>query len=127
MKRRKPEPVTVSPEGVPLALLAGACLEVWADDSDADHPLELHRVCAARNRYRDARRDWLAERGVAVGDPTPEVLRGVPTKPWSFEFLAERDPDHLADLLQSRGLPPDWTPADTPRPTIPTTEGRNTP
>lgn len=111
-RRRAPDrsAVDVDADDMPAALLVGACVELWAPDVASEHPLELHRRQSAAHRYRDARAEWLASVGVGADDPTPEPLRSVPLRPWSFAYLLEHDPDRLAEVLATRGLPPGWTP-----------------
>jgi hypothetical protein len=91
MKPRK-APAPTRGDAMPLELVAGACIEVWAPGDALE----------ARHRYRQARRQWNNEHGIA--GPVRSNI-------WSYDFIRQRyGQECLADMLRSRGLPPDWEP-----------------
>ena len=87
---------------MPVELVAGPCLEVWAVDGSPH---------VAIRRFRAARREWMAVHGVRANDrdTADRLVRGG-GPPWSFHYLAEHNPELLARVLRGRGLPPDWRP-----------------
>lgn len=105
--RRRPPDVSLDPDGIPLALLAGRCIEVWAGPGGDWHD--------AFRRWADARRRYLSAQGLARNTPQaqlPEPLEvGVRPTPWSYTYLLAEDPERLAAKLAHLGLPPDWTPS----------------
>ena len=109
MKRRQPVTSEVAAGGIPVELLAGPCIEVWADVTPP--PWADDRWSPAPSAYRnysDARWRFLATLGLSRGD-LPAELRGRST-PWSFHFLAETAPEVLEHKLEAYGLPADWEP-----------------
>lgn len=111
MKRRRAAPHPAAEEGIPACLQAGPCIEVWAPDI-ADPTAASF---AARRRWRAAADRWLAQAGIVRTDwaSHPEALRRG-GQPWSYTFIAGRDPERLAGYLEVRKLPPDWQPTPAP-------------
>lgn len=103
MKRRR-EPVELhDASGMPLALLAGRCVEVWGGPDRDAH--------TARRAWGDAKDRYLRSHGI-----NPLRARDVPASlaphaVWSFDFYRQHRPHDLPDKLADRGLPPDWTPS----------------
>lgn len=100
--------------GIPAELLAGACIEVWADAEpppyvDPQHGSRWRATSAWRN-FREACTRHLAALGIR-DDARPTALHAGRQHPWSYDFLAEQDPERLAQILRRRGLPPDWRPS----------------
>jgi hypothetical protein len=113
---RQVEPAAAA--GVPVELMAGPCFEVWGTDvaATAMGPW-IDVAVTALGRWSAARRAWLAAHGWTDWDTDlmPEVLADawrtpVRVTPWSFTYLAGRDPDALAGRLERLGLPRRWTP-----------------
>ena len=97
MRPRLPQRTAEDDGGLPLAIQAGACFEVWSPDAGDWKE--------ARRRYVRARQQWHADH-----DVTDDAQPGHST-PWSFYYvLHEHGPEQLQRRLASRGLPLDWTP-----------------
>jgi hypothetical protein len=111
---RRPKRV-VPPEavdGVPVALLLGPCIEVWAPDVAPDP--DGRRAAAANaafGRWCAARDRLLGGADVKFADRPSWARREVP---WSFDFCREWGSPYLPFRLLRAGLPPDWTPEDLP-------------
>jgi len=93
---------------VPVELLAGPCLEVWADPKAE----ESSRPASTFRRYHTALYAWLEAHGIERGDHKliPPALTRQGASPWSYYYVAAHRPDDLAGMLERRGLPPDWKP-----------------
>lgn len=120
-RKRPPAPVAAPPPTVGLtwhpALSAGRCIETWCPDlMDLD---DQDRAVKAWTRFRNAARHWKALTA-DVWSQHPNLLpwwaRGSGGPPWSFVYLRAGDPRRLAEVLDRRGLPPDWRPSPAPRP-----------
>lgn len=119
MARRRPPAAETDPAQLwtPDYLLAGRCNEVWAADllpQVRDEPSWLTFTVAVSHRYRNARTAWfhchdLDARGQ---DPRVPAVLAQGGSPWSFRAAVERG--DVADILERRGLPPDWTPTPAP-------------
>jgi ATP-dependent helicase YprA (DUF1998 family) len=80
-------------DGLPLHLLAGRCIEVWAP--------ETTDWKEAWRRFGRARRDWNAEH---PGGPLLPLDQD--HAPWSYEYIREtRGEEELAARLARQGLP----------------------
>jgi hypothetical protein len=121
MARRRPAPVPVLPDGaiaVPEFLVAGCCSEVWDPDRPSVPDEFPDYAVRAMCRYRDALRAFLLTNELERTDPRlPESLRAT-NGCWSFKYLAEHNPQRLADVLESRQLPSDWQPTPAPKPLL---------
>lgn len=122
--RRRPaaEPAAPDPTrctiGAHRALRASACVEVWAPDRfelAAEFGAEAFETWRAQHcRFRGARDVWkmIAAPRLEPGQVLPPwaTLRGVP---WSYQWLAETNPERLAETLAALELPPNWEPTFT--------------
>lgn len=117
MKERAPELPKVGAGGIPVALLLGPCIELWADE---DPPSWCEPDRWPRMRAASAWRHWSNARGeylTSIGLPWPRRAGQIPSEveaisslPWSIDWLAERAPDQLVERLARVGLPADWRP-----------------
>lgn len=113
MRRLSPGISTVTVDEHPVELRAGRCIEVWADHERPERlrPEEERRPdLSAFVNYGRALWRYLDALGLRRCDAGLVDLKRCAT-PWSFTFIAERDPQRLARRLEDYGLPFDWQPS----------------
>lgn len=80
---------------VPPALLAGPCIELWADPEHAS-PQHLSAMWSARRRFGRAREEWARAAGVS----RRQMFELVPDRaPYSAHYLANAGREHLVRQL----------------------------
>lgn len=84
MKRRDVVPATTSVE-VPPELALGRCIEVWADERDAQLGARPSFPAQAHSRWARAFDAYCAERQIARGADRWALVP--PRAPWSLDFL----------------------------------------